>query len=616
MKTKKLVSILIAVILLISAFCIPTSAAVIAEETGSSLYKTLGFLNADGTLYRCNYFIAHTDEDAVEYNPVTNPFTGTVHDSAAWGPYSDINFWDTWVRVDLEIALTGVNSGNFAGDSAFVFRASMDSTTQVYNIRKKDVLNAPDSTTNAGYKTLSMYFNYKGLYHPSAHEFRIYLTDAAGKASKVGFKLKSRSFYSVAGTFTEVDDNLTDFWNASDSMRVNNSMAVADTSAGTLTYDADNKYEGYAIYGPYTQLPKGKYLVEVETKLPTDSPYALPDNAVVYNFDINSAAGSLKASEMVRVKDLTVDGSDGFKVYQQYFEVTADEGATNVEMRFYTGATQVDFSIREIRVYSIDSLPEETAANDSIVWSNFSGNALNGKSGYITTNSDNALEYNPVTAKTWDTVISGPYLSVDEGIYRLEVEVALTGNNVEGFNNTWNRAFYFGATANSGATTVLEKQRYLIADLNSAESTEVNGNTYYKYQTITRLFRVDETTENIEFVFDTSIDGAEGVGFAVRYVTLSKVEAQKGDLDCDGAVSATDLTILRKYLLNDNETILGDADVKGPDGVINILDLVRLKKIVVGIAEADVAVEPTTYFTEISTADTVFYTNTDCLRLG
>ena len=68
-------------------------------------------------------------------------------------------------------------------------------------------------------------------------------------------------------------------------------------------------------------------------------------------------------------------------------------------------------------------------------------------------------------------------------------------------------------------------------------------------------------------------------------VTLDGVNiVLKGDIDDDGAVNGSYLTVMRKYLLGVTDTgiLVERADLSGNDGQVNILDLVALKKIISG----------------------------------
>ena len=90
--------------------------------------------------------------------------------------------------------------------------------------------------------------------------------------------------------------------------------------------------------------------------------------------------------------------------------------------------------------------------------------------------------------------------------------------------------------------------------------------------------------------------GKKCIGFLIGLVLLLSVAINPmaaspvGDLNGDDIVSAPDLTILKKVLLQDVEDVQYDLNA---DGTTNILDLVRLKKIIVYTVEKFTAMEKT-----------------------
>ena len=55
-----------------------------------------------------------------------------------------------------------------------------------------------------------------------------------------------------------------------------------------------------------------------------------------------------------------------------------------------------------------------------------------------------------------------------------------------------------------------------------------------------------------------------------------------GDVNCDGSVTATDVTALYEYLLNGDTTFLLTSDVDG-DGTVTSADVTRIYDILLGI---------------------------------
>ena len=55
-----------------------------------------------------------------------------------------------------------------------------------------------------------------------------------------------------------------------------------------------------------------------------------------------------------------------------------------------------------------------------------------------------------------------------------------------------------------------------------------------------------------------------------------------GDVNCDGSVTATDVTALYEYLLNSDTTFLSTSDVDG-DGTVTSADVTKIYDILLGI---------------------------------
>ena len=63
-------------------------------------------------------------------------------------------------------------------------------------------------------------------------------------------------------------------------------------------------------------------------------------------------------------------------------------------------------------------------------------------------------------------------------------------------------------------------------------------------------------------------------------INFTETVYETGDIDFDGAVTGSDLVVLRKQLLDIIKADKVQSDINGHNGV-DILDLVRLKKIIV-----------------------------------
>lgn len=97
-----------------------------------------------------------------------------------------------------------------------------------------------------------------------------------------------------------------------------------------------------------------------------------------------------------------------------------------------------------------------------------------------------------------------------------------------------------------------------------------------------KWFRLFENLDS-DVEHTVRIENAHGSFVSVSGIYISKI----GDINEDGYVNAVDTAVMRKYLLGveNSGIVLERADLSGNDGVIDIRDYIRLKKLTAGAEE-------------------------------
>ncbi len=537
------------------------------------------------------------------YDPTVSAYDSSIGAESVWGPYLFNKTVGNYYRVDIEIALTGNNKATYITDDTIVFsfQASGTGTRKFVTVGE-----LPSDTDGDGYSVYSFYY----LANSTNHE---YYLQAVGN---VGFKIRNMYTYtSDAAEFNsfEATGNVTPTWFGNAGTKLNKNDAsgiVKDTENGALIYDAslDNVTSGVSISGPYATIPAGNYRMEFDIKVrKSDEPNKISDTAKLFDFKLakNYGAADITQSKTVYYSDV-VDAGDGS--YKLYFNNA--EAADKVEFYFTTVNSVVDFELCEIRIYAVDKVVEDT--KETPVWSGYAGENMSLNSTYVSANDEKAAVYAPVES-AYNNMIYGPRITLSKGIYRFTAEIALTDANLmEEYNKYTN---VLSLKIGSGSTMLLDKN-ITVGELSGKSPVTVDGNKYYDYKTVEYYIEVTDEAglSSVEFWFATWSN--EKIGFAVRDIALWTVdEMPKGDLDFDGKASASDLSLMHKLLLNTITSVRGNKDINN-DGKFDIRDLVALKNICAENEENDESENEAVnevYFTNLTTADTVFYTNTDCL---
>ena len=146
----------------------------------------------------------------------------------------------------------------------------------------------------------------------------------------------------------------------------------------------------------------------------------------------------------------------------------------------------------------------------------------------------------------------------------------------------------------SGILSISDNAFYRCTSLESVEfeNTGYIGNFVFYKCTALNNVKLSEKINNIgecafgkcsalkRIYLPENMNAFDPDAFADCNVTIThNPEIVEGDIDCDGTVSATDITIVRKALLYNTSSGL-ECDING-DGTLNIKDLVCIKKLTV-----------------------------------
>lgn len=93
------------------------------------------------------------------------------------------------------------------------------------------------------------------------------------------------------------------------------------------------------------------------------------------------------------------------------------------------------------------------------------------------------------------------------------------------------------------------------------------------------LLYVETADSTTNFFVDEAIGAVDGT------VIKEETEPEKGDINGDGKVNATDIVAIQNYLVKKTSSV-ENADIDG-DGKVNVFDLVMLKRIVLGSSSND-----------------------------
>ena len=418
----------------------------------------------------------------VTYNPKKVLYDEGTHWESTWGPYTYTGFSNGlnkgYYRVDIEVSLTGENLVSYVSNNANLLSV---------NYKKYTVGDLADDIDGDGYQTISYYFE-----NSTDGKIPQIMTSRLGR---IGFKIRALFFYNVTeeeyNTSLNTKTDLVWVGNAAENMSsVAGANVIKDTNNCTMTYDSANNHSGHAIYGPYISLERGKYRVDVDIAINADDASVYADDDLVFNFDISHSAGTaFKPSVNVLKKDLKSTGKNDFQVYSSYVDVY-QESVSAIEFRFSTTNSKVGFIVREIRVYLI----EEIGADTNIIGVYNPSHHDQYKQEVLTKSVENGeaiVTYNPKSVlydegTHWESTW-GPFTytgfsdGIKKGFYRVDIEIALTGENETSYV--------------SDATNLISVgyKKYVVGDL--AEDTDGDG-----YQTISYYFenKTDGTIPQIQ----------------------------------------------------------------------------------------------------------------------
>ena len=119
-------------------------------------------------------------------------------------------------------------------------------------------------------------------------------------------------------------------------------------------------------------------------------------------------------------------------------------------------------------------------------------------------------------------------------------------------------------------------------------SIDIPENLINEHEGVTRSYQLIRVHDGVAETLDAQYDAeTKSLTFNTdRFSTYALGYKDKaavpGDINSDGFVNTVDLTVMRKYLvgIENSGIVLARADLSGDDGVVDVRDLIRLKKIV------------------------------------
>ena len=119
-------------------------------------------------------------------------------------------------------------------------------------------------------------------------------------------------------------------------------------------------------------------------------------------------------------------------------------------------------------------------------------------------------------------------------------------------------------------------------------SIDIPENLINENEGVTRSYQLIRVHDGVAETLDAQYDAeTKSLTFNTdRFSTYALGYKDKaavpGDINSDGFVNTVDLTVMRKYLvgIENSGIVLARADLSGDDGVVDVRDLIRLKKIV------------------------------------
>lgn len=270
--------------------------------------------------------------------------------------------------------------------------------------------------------------------------------------------------------------------NAAAEMNLASSGVTRNTSDGTVTYRM-TPYE--SMWTKYRTLPANvsggsKYRIDFEIAINSQDAASIPSSQEIfsiYTSHIVNGQWANTGAVTVYKMDIPSTGPSDFVTYSYYLDYP-DGDITSSEIKFYGGSRTIGFKVRGIKIYQVDEI--KTGSSVEAIYNPFLHNQY--KSEVLTKTTENGAPigiYNPKNVlynegvhweSTW-----GPYTytgfsnGLNKGYYRVDIEIALTGENVVSYVSDASNLISVGY------------KKYTVGDL--AEDIDGDG-----YQTISYYF--------------------------------------------------------------------------------------------------------------------------------